>query len=92
MRSYKYNTPKGEIKIRFYQTGCFTFTDPKGYEHEKGQWWKQRMYLDEQAGILSKDKNAVYFEIAEYGHRRATYSTMKNMADNYANIFYRQLS
>lgn len=41
-KTYKFTHKQSgaEIKISFYSTGIYTYTDPKGYEHEEGEWIK----------------------------------------------------
>ena len=70
MKSYKFNTKSGLLKVRFYPTGCFSVVDFQGCEHELGEWEKQPIYLDKEKTRVSKDKNSVTFSYKYFGKRQ----------------------
>lgn len=69
MKTYKYNTKKGEIKVKFYPTGCYTLTF-NNVEHEIGQWSKTQW----------GNKNQVEFNITKFGGETNTYMEQKSAA------------
>lgn len=67
---YKFNRRGGKIvKVSFCSTGCYTFTDEDGNEHEVGRWWKQPMWLDVEKTVQSKDKKAAWFAACRFGSK-----------------------
>lgn len=89
MKCYKYLHRDGTvIKVRFYNTCIYTVVDKNG-EHEVGQWFKNQQFLNEEYGIRSKDKNAVYFEYQEFGKKKSrAYCYQQKMADDIATDWY----
>ena len=89
MKCYRYEHKDGTvIKVRFYNTGCYTVVDKNG-AHEAGQWFKKQQFLNEEYGIRSKDKNAVYFEYQPFGKKKSrAYSYQENMARTIATDWY----
>lgn len=95
MKSYKFEySDKTVIKVRFYNTGCYSVVDKNG-EHEVGQWRKVPMRIGKDLSKESKDKNSVTFQYAPFdkssGHREGfgiNYIYQSEMAHTIAMSWY----
>ena len=70
------------IKIRFYSSGIYTVIDPRGYEHEEGEWHTEQ-WTDEN-GNPYKTKSYKSYLGAPFGHKPYDCLRQKDLAGKLA--------